>query len=83
MGALGTRWERRFQTWRASRPPGRRKKSTKRGFRGIMDACESFAGNPVWPEGCFCDENIVNNWVLARDHYRQFGAKSAPKRSPK
>ena len=24
-----------------------------------MDACESFVGNPVWPEGCFCDENII------------------------
>ena len=59
------------------------KKLTKRGFRGIMNACESFVGNPVWPEGCFCDENIVNNRVLARGHYRQFGAKSAPKRSPK
>ena len=83
MGGLGTFWERRFQTWRTPRPPRRRKKSIKRGFRGIMDACESVAGNQVWPEGCVCDENIVNNRVLARDHYRQFGATSAPKRSPK
>ena len=83
MGGLGAVRELRFETWRARRPPGRTKKCTKRGFRGITDACESFVGNPVWPEECFCNENIVNNRVLARGHYRQFGAKSAPKRSPK
>ena len=61
------------------------KKWTKRGLRGIMDACGSFVGNPPWPEECFCDENIVlvNNKVLARGNYRQFGGKSASKRSPK
>ena len=34
-----------------------------------MDACGSFVGNPVWPEECFCDENIVNMDVFARLHF--------------
>ena len=59
------------------------KKWTKRGFRSIMDACESFVGNLPWPEECFCDEDTINNKVLARGNYRQFGVKSAPKRIPK
>ena len=59
------------------------KKCTKRGFRGIMDACESFVGNLPWPEGCLCYENMVNKKVLERHHYCQFGVKSVPKRSPK
>ena len=46
--------ELRFQTWRTPRPPERRKKCTKRGFRGTMDACESFVRNTPCPEGCFC-----------------------------
>ena len=83
MGGLGTLRELRFQTWRPPRPPERRKKCTKCGFRGITDAYESFVGNPPWREECFCDENIINNKVLARGHYRQFGVKSAPKRLPK
>ena len=66
-----------------ARPEAARAEKNMHGFRGIMDACESFVGNPPWPEECFCDENILNNKVLARGHYRQFGAKSAPKRSPK
>ena len=79
---LGAFRELRFQTWRAPRPPGRRKKSTKRGFRGIMDACESFVGNPAWPEECFCDENMVNNKVLARalsPIWSQIGAQTESK----
>ena len=41
-----------------------------------------FGTRPV-PKGWLCHENIVNNEVLARGHYRQFGAELAPKRSPK
>ena len=66
LGGLGVFRELCFQTWRTPRPPERRKKCTKRGFRGTMDACESFVRNTPCPEGWFCDENIVNNKVLAR-----------------
>ena len=66
MGGLGAVRELCFQTWRAPRPPERRQKCTKRGFRGIMDACESFVGNPPWPEECFCDENIINKMFISK-----------------
>ena len=83
MGGLGALRELRFQTWRTPRPPERRKKCTKRGFRGTMYACESFVRNTACPEGCFCDENIVNNKVIARGPLSPIWCKLAPKRLPK
>ena len=82
-GGLGAFRELRFQPWRARGPPEGRKNCRKYGFRGTLDVYESFVRNTPCPEGWFCHENIVNNKVLARGHYRQFGAELAPKRSPK
>ena len=72
LGGLGALRELRFQTWRTPRPPERRKKCTKRGFRGTMDACESFVRNTPCPEGWFCNENIVNMYVFVRFYFFSF-----------
>ena len=76
-------WGLRFQTWRAPRPSERRKKCTKRGFRGTRDACESFVWNTPCPEECFCYENMVNNKVLTRAPFSQSCSKRVAQGSPK
>ena len=83
LGGHGAFQELRFQPWRAPGPPEKRKNCTKYDFRGTLEACESVVQNRPCPEGWFYNENIMNNEVFARRHYRQFGAKLAPKRYPK
>ena len=80
LGGLGVLLGLRFQTWRGPGPSQIRKNCEEGGFRDTTDACLSFVRSTSSSEGCICSENIINNRVSQGGHYRQFGAKVAPKR---
>ena len=79
---LGVPWGAHFQTLRGPGPTRTTRSCENLAFRCTTGARMVFERQPPSPEVCTCNENILNNRVLARGPVSPIWCKLVPKRLP-